>query len=78
MQAAKTDSEVKYSASLIDVIAVAAMLSSSKRHVYRLRDADRMPRPVRLGGLVRWNREEIERWISEGCPVIRAGEGGAK
>ena len=53
---------------LLDVRAVARLLDCSTRHVYRLTDSDGMPTPVRLGALVRWNRNEIERWISAGCP----------
>jgi len=61
---------------LIDVNAVALMLSCSPRHVYRLCDAGRMPRPVRLGSLVRWDRSVIEAWIADGCPVVAKAPGG--
>ena len=47
-------------AALIDVRAVARMLDCSTRHVYCLADASRMPAPVRLGALVRWNRAAVE------------------
>lgn len=56
-------------AELLDVTEVAALLGGcSTRHVYRLTDADRMPRPVRLGALVRWRRAELLAWIAAGCP----------
>ena len=58
---------------LLDVEQVAAMLRCSARHVYRLADSAHMPRPVKLGALVRWRRDEIERWIFEGCPSCRMG-----
>ena len=54
-------------AALLDVGAVAAMLACSTRHVYRLADAGRMPRPVKLGALVRWRANEIADWIAAGC-----------
>ena len=55
-----------------DVKAVAQTLDCSPRHVYRLADAGRMPAPLRLGSLVRWDLEEIDRWIADGCkPVER-------
>lgn len=61
-------------AELLDVRAVGALLGDcSIRHVYRLADSGRMPRPVKLGNLVRWRRTELERWISEGCPPVKAG-----
>ena len=53
---------------MIDVQAVAGLLDCSTRHVYRLSDSKRMPRPVKLGALVRWPRAQIEGWISQGCP----------
>lgn len=56
---------------LLDVRAVAEMLDCSSRHVYRLADAGAMPRPVRVGALVRWPRQAIEDWIQAGCPRVR-------
>jgi len=54
---------------MFNVEAVADLLNCSPRHVRRLADAGRMPRPVKLGALVRWNRQVIENWINEGCPA---------
>jgi excisionase family DNA binding protein len=56
---------------LLDVAAVAAMLNCSERHVYRLSDAGRMPRPLKLGALVRWNRAIVLAWIEDGCKPVR-------
>jgi predicted DNA-binding transcriptional regulator AlpA len=56
---------------LVDVDAVAAICSCSARHVYRMSDAGKMPPPLRLGALVRWNRDVIESWIAQGCPSVR-------
>lgn len=61
-------------AKLRDVKAVADVLDCSTQHVYRLSDAGRMPRPLRLGSLVRWSRFEIEEWIASVAPL--AGKGG--
>ena len=56
-------------AELLDVRAVAALLGGcSTRHVYRLADAGRMPRPVKIGTLTRWRRDELADWIASGCP----------
>jgi excisionase family DNA binding protein len=54
---------------LLDVGAVAEILGCSVRHVYRLADRGAMPRPLKVGALVRWPRLAIERWISDGCPA---------
>ena len=56
---------------LLDVKAVARFLSCSARHVYRLADSGRMPRPQKLGALVRWDRIELEKWLADDCPVCR-------
>ena len=53
---------------LLTVHQVGQLLNCSARHVYRLADRSAMPRPVRLGTLVRWRRDEIEQWITAGCP----------
>ena len=61
-------------AELLDVRAVAAMLGGcSKRHIYRLSDAGRMPGLIKLGSLVRWRRVDLEAWIGAGCPTQSRG-----
>ena len=60
-------------AELLDVRSVAALLGDcSTRHVYRLADAGRMPRPLRLGTLVRWRRVEVLNWIERGCQPVES------
>lgn len=63
-------------ARLLDVQQVADLLGVSGRHVYRLADSGRMPRPLRLGGSVRWNIAEIQKWIAEGCPAVSQAKWG--
>ncbi len=58
-------------ASLLDVKALAKLLHCSPRHIRRLVELGRMPKPVRLGTLVRWPRPAIEAWIGEGCEPVR-------
>ena len=53
---------------MLTVNDLAEMLNCSARTVYRLTDSGRIPRPVKLGGLVRWPRKKIEHWIAAGCP----------
>jgi|KBSSwiStaDraftv2_1062776.scaffolds.fasta_scaffold6107590_1 excisionase family DNA binding protein len=60
-------------AALLDVQGVAALLQCSPRHVYRLSDSGRMPRPHKLGALVRWNRAALLDWIGGGCKPVRGG-----
>ncbi len=65
-------------AELLDVGAVAALLGCSKRTVYRLSDGGRMPRPVKLGQLVRWRRAAVLEWIDGGCQPVRVTKGAAR
>jgi len=56
---------------LITAQQVGQMLMCSARTVRRLQAQGAMPRPLKLGALVRWRREDIDRWICEGCPRRR-------
>lgn len=62
-----------------DVNAVATIYDCSKRHVYRMADAGRIPRPVKLGSLVRWRLRTgdpmtgVYDHIEAGCPSCREG-----
>ncbi len=53
---------------MLTVHDVARMLNCSVGTICRLADSGRMPRPVKLGGMVRWPREAVESWIGQGCP----------
>jgi excisionase family DNA binding protein len=55
----------------LTVADVATVLGCSRKHVYTMTDAGRMPAPIRIGRLVRWDREVIQRWIQDGCPPVR-------
>ena len=65
---------------LLDVRRVAALLGCSSRHIYRLSDAGKMPRPRHVGALVRWSKAEIESWVADGCKPVHTvtGKGGAR
>ena len=56
---------------MLTVHDMARVLNCSARTVYRLADSGRIPRPVKLGALVRWPREALGRWIADGCPNVR-------
>ena len=53
---------------LISTAEVAALLTVSVRHLRRLHASGKVPAPVKVGAAIRWNREEIERWVAAGCP----------
>ena len=68
MPASESPKAVESKPDLMDVNAVAALIGASPRTVRRLADWGRMPRPISLGRMVRWQRSVIEEWIREGCP----------
>jgi excisionase family DNA binding protein len=53
---------------------LAEMLDVSLRQVWRLNASGKLPRPIRLGGSVRWNRAEVQQWFEAGCPDRRTWE----
>jgi excisionase family DNA binding protein len=65
-------------AAMLDVEAVADLLCVSTRHVRRLVDAGRCPKPVKLGRVCRWPRPVVDQWIADGCPNCRARKGVAR
>ncbi len=50
---------------LLTPVQLARLLGISLRHVWRMRDAGRLPKPIRLGKLIRWQKTTIERWLAE-------------
>ena len=64
---------------MLDVEEFARFCKCSTRHIYRMSDSGRCPKPVKLGNLSRWNRAEVEAWLADGCPSCRtARNGGGK
>lgn len=55
-------------AALLDVDALAAMLSLGTSTIWRHHAAGRIPSPVRIGRAVRWRRDELAKWVEAGCP----------
>lgn len=54
---------------LLTAQAVGAMLSLSKRQIFRMRSASLIVAPLKVGqGAIRWRQSDIEKWISLGCP----------
>ena len=54
---------------LLDIKAVSLRLSVSVRTVQRLDSSGKLPRPIRVGGSVRWRKSDIDAWIAEECPT---------
>lgn len=47
---------------------VGLLLALSGRQIFRLNSCGKLPRPVRIGGAVRWKLADIDRWQELSCP----------
>lgn len=61
-------------AMLIGADSLARRLDISVRTLWRLRSSGRLPRPVKLGGSIRWRAAEISAWVAAGCPLAAEWE----
>jgi excisionase family DNA binding protein len=61
---------------LITATELAALLQVSTRTLWRLHSAGQIPEPVRFGGSTRWRFDEVQNWISEGCPAVGGRDNG--
>jgi excisionase family DNA binding protein len=52
---------------------LAELLQCSERHVQNLVIRRVLPSPIRLGALVRWDRETIRRWLAGGGNTVIRG-----
>ncbi len=59
---------------LISAAELASLLKLSTRSLWRHLSAGQIPKPVRIGGTVRWRLEEVRNWIAAGCPFPQARE----
>lgn len=46
----------------------AVLLGISQRHLWKLHAGERVPEPIKLGRIVRWNRAELLAWMDAGAP----------
>ena len=53
-----------------DVNATALKLDLSAKTIRRMADAGKMPGVIRLGRLLRFDLDLIDRWIDQGCPPL--------
>ena|SRR5262249_27224481 len=56
---------------LLKATEVAHFLNISSRQVWRLASSGTLPGRVKLGRLIRWRRDVIEKWVAAGCPAKR-------
>ena len=62
---------------VLDFTDMMKLLKVSRAGLYRLIDSGRVPTPMRLGRLARWDGRVIEAWLSSGMPrTPRKARGG--
>ncbi len=54
---------------LIDANVAARICSMHRATWYKAVSSGKAPAGIRIGGMVRWRRDEIESWIIAGCPA---------
>lgn len=59
---------------LIDALRLSDMLCVSKRQIFRLNSQGKLPKPIHLGGSVRWSQSECQAWIMAGAPDRKTWE----
>lgn len=63
-----TNTQTKQTCQLLTAKDAAKLCRLSKRNWFRLSSAGRIPKPVKIGGSVRWRVSDIESWLSLNCP----------
>ena len=66
--------DAKQPSELLTARTLAEILSTSVRSIWRYRSSGRLPKVVQIAGAIRWRRDDIEKWISMGCPSMEEFE----
>jgi len=70
METKDTKNEIQ----LLTAKELGARLSLSKRQIFRLNSCGKLPKPLRIGGSVRWAESTIAKWLAAGAPDRRTFE----
>ena len=54
---------------LVDSKQACKLLKVSERKLWQMWNSDVMPKPMKIGRVVRWSREDLVKWVQEGCPT---------
>ncbi len=65
-------------AELLRIEDVCALLRTTRRSVYRLAAAGKMPWGLKLAGMRRWRRAELMDWLAAGCLPVWEAKGAAR
>lgn len=56
---------------LLDIGGMAKFLGMSAKALQQMAWTGRVPVPVRLGGVMRWNIIRLLEWVESGCPRLK-------
>lgn len=59
---------------LLTRLQAAQLIGTSSATLDRLRASGKLPRPLQLGGAVKFRRDDLLQWISLGCPDLKTFE----
>lgn len=59
---------------LLNAKSLGQLLALSKRQVFRLSSCGKIPKPLKIGGSVRWSADEISNWMVAGAPDRKTWE----
>jgi len=59
---------------LLNAKSLGQLLALSKRQVFRLSSCGKIPKPLKIGGSVRWPADEISNWLTAGAPDRKTWE----
>jgi len=68
------ETNIKNEIQLLTAKKLGALLSLSKRQIFRLNSCGKLPAPIRFGGSVRWAESTIAQWLAVGAPDRRTFE----
>ena len=63
-----TTAQTNQTCQLWDAKTFGQRLSLSKRQIFRLNSCGKIPKPIKIGGSVRWSEQEISNWLAAGAP----------
>lgn len=53
---------------LVDSKQTCKLLKISERKLWQMWNSGLMPKPMKIGRVVRWSRDALIEWVLEGCP----------
>ena len=62
---------------LLTLKQLSEILNIGMRTIARMRSDGRIPKPLKIGGNVRWSAETILTWLENGAPDLRKKSGAA-